>query len=67
MPFTRCRWPGFELVLRDGATIFHVRVENPRGVNRGVERALFDGQPFDPTILPRVHGGRTHEVRLTMG
>lgn len=60
-------WPGFELVLRDGATVLRVHVENPRGVSRGITRALFDGQPFDPPILPRVHDGRTHEVRLTMG
>jgi cyclic beta-1,2-glucan glucanotransferase len=60
-------WPGFELVLRDGATVFHVHVENPGGVSRGVARALFDGQPFDPARLPRVQDGRRHEVRLIMG
>jgi hypothetical protein len=36
-------------------------------VNRGVVRALLDGQPFEPPLLPRTHDGRTHEVRLTMG
>ena len=60
-------WPGFELVLRDGATVYRVHVENPRGVTRGVVRALLDGRPFDPPLLPRVHDGQTHEVRLTMG
>ena len=60
-------WPGFELVLRDGATVLHVHVENPGGASRGVARALFDGEPVDPARLPRVQDGRTHEVRLTMG
>jgi cyclic beta-1,2-glucan synthetase len=66
-PHIPAGWPGFELVLRDGATVVHVHVENPRGVNCGVARALFDGQPFDPPLLPRVQDGRTHEVRLTLG
>jgi cyclic beta-1,2-glucan synthetase len=66
-PHIPADWPGFELVLRDGATVFHVHVENPRGVNRGVVRALLDGQPFEPPLLPRTHDGRTHEVRLTLG
>jgi cyclic beta-1,2-glucan synthetase len=60
-------WPGFELVLRDGATTFRVHVENPRGVTRGIDRALLDGRPFDPPLLPRVHDGQIHEVRLTLG
>ena len=60
-------WPGFELALRDGATVFHVHVENPRGVNHGVAEASLDGQSFDPPLLPRVRDGRTHEVRLILG
>jgi hypothetical protein len=54
-------------MLRDGATVYHVHVENPRGVGCGVARALLDGEPFDPTTLPRVQDGGTHEVRLTLG
>jgi cyclic beta-1,2-glucan synthetase len=60
-------WREFELVVRDGPTVFHIHVDNPRGVNRGVAQTLFDGQPVDPPLLPRVQDGRTHEVRLTMG
>jgi cyclic beta-1,2-glucan synthetase len=60
-------WPGFEIVLRDGATVVHIEVENPHGVNRGVARALLDGQRIDPPILPRLQDGRSHELRLTMG
>jgi cyclic beta-1,2-glucan synthetase len=66
-PHIPAGWPRVELVLRDGATVMHVHVENPRGVNRGISQALFDGQPFDPPLLPRVHDGRAHEVRLTLG
>ena len=66
-PHIPAGWPGFELVLRDGSTVVHVHVKNSTGVGRGVARALFDGQPFDPPALPRVQDGRTHEVQLTLG
>jgi cyclic beta-1,2-glucan synthetase len=60
-------WPGFDVVVRDGLTVLHIRVENPRRVNSGVERMLFDGAPIDPPILPHPKDGRTHDVRVTMG
>jgi cyclic beta-1,2-glucan synthetase len=60
-------WPGFEVVLRDGATVVRIVVENPRGVNSGVERMLLAGEPIAPPILSRLKDGRTHEVRVTMG
>jgi hypothetical protein len=59
--------PGFEVILRGGATTVHVHVDNPRGVTRGVVGATLDGRPFDPPLLPRLADGRTHEVRLTLG
>jgi cyclic beta-1,2-glucan synthetase len=60
-------WPEFEVVVRDGLTVVHIRVENPRRVNSGVEQMLLDGEPIDPPILPRLSDGRPHEVRVTMG
>ncbi len=60
-------WTEFEVFVRDGLTVVHIRVENPRRVNSGVERMLLDGEPIDPPILPRLRDGRIHEVRVTMG
>jgi cyclic beta-1,2-glucan synthetase len=66
-PHIPASWPGFEVVLRDGATVVRIVVENPRGVSSGVERMLLDGEPIAPSMLPRLKDGRTHEVRVTMG
>jgi cyclic beta-1,2-glucan synthetase len=66
-PHIPASWPEFEVTLRDGTTVVRIHVENPRGVNSGVERMLVDGQPIAPPILPRLTDGRTHEVRVTMG
>jgi cyclic beta-1,2-glucan synthetase len=60
-------WPGFEIVLRHGATVVHIEVENPHGVTRGVAQAILDGERIDRAILPRLQDGRKHEFRLTMG
>jgi cyclic beta-1,2-glucan synthetase len=66
-PHIPARWPEVEVILRDGATTVRILVENPRGVNSGVERMLLDGQPIELSILPRLKDGRAHEVRITMG
>jgi cyclic beta-1,2-glucan synthetase len=66
-PHIPANWTGFDVALRDGTTVFHIRVENPRGVNSGIERMLLDGAPIAPPIVPRPKDGRTHELRVTMG
>jgi cyclic beta-1,2-glucan synthetase len=66
-PHIPAAWPGFEVVWHDGATIVRIQVDNPRGVNSGVERMLLDGERLEPPILPRLTDGRTHEVQVTMG
>ena len=37
------RWPGFDVRYRHGSATYRIRVENPRGVNRGVARITVDG------------------------
>jgi cyclic beta-1,2-glucan synthetase len=66
-PHIPASWPGFEVILRDGATVVRVVVENPRRVSSGVERMLLDGEPIVPPILPRLDDGGAHEVRVTLG
>jgi cyclic beta-1,2-glucan synthetase len=60
-------WPGFEAVVRDGATVFRVVVDNPRGAGHGIERALLDSEPIEPPIVLRLADGHAHEVRITLG
>jgi cyclic beta-1,2-glucan synthetase len=66
-PRVPASWPGFEIVLRDGATVVHIEVQNPHGVTRGVAQAFLDGERIDPAILPRLQDGRRHALRVTMG
>ena len=60
------RWPGFEMTYRHGRTVYRIRVENPRGVNRGVAHATLDDQRFDSMPIPLADDGREHTVVVTM-
>ncbi len=61
-------WPGFELTYRDSEATYSIRVENPRGVNRGVAWVELDGKRLESTrvALGDGNGHVAHEVRVMM-
>jgi cyclic beta-1,2-glucan synthetase len=59
-------WPSFSAEVRFGATTYAVKVENPRGVNRGVERVACDGAVVSRERVPITDDGRTHHVTVTL-
>lgn len=61
-------WPGFALTLRRGNASWHVMVESPSQVSRGVVAMSVDGQVLDPgTAIALADDGAGHEVRITLG
>jgi len=58
-------WPSFEMTLRHGGGTWRVRVDNPRGANRGVERVTLDGADVPGHAVPLAGGGE-HEVVVTL-
>lgn len=58
-------WPGFEATIREGRTIYRVKVENA-GASRGVSRVTLDGKPLDEARVPLVDDGREHEVMVAL-
>jgi cyclic beta-1,2-glucan synthetase len=56
------RWPHFSLSYRHGSSTYAIRVENPRGVNRGVDHVELDGVRLDGVLVPLYDDGRAHEV-----
>jgi cyclic beta-1,2-glucan synthetase len=59
-------WPGFTVRLTIGSTTWRIRVDNPRGANRGVERTSLDGSPVPDGRIALADDGREHEVVVTM-
>jgi cyclic beta-1,2-glucan synthetase len=60
-------WREFEITYRRGTTAYHIKVENPHGLCRGVASVDLDGvsQPADAILLS--NDGLPHEVRVVMG
>jgi len=60
-------WPRFEITYRRGPTAYHILVENPEGVERGVREVFLDDQPCAGDSLPLTNDGREHRVRVLLG
>jgi cyclic beta-1,2-glucan synthetase len=59
-------WRGFEATVRTPSALFHVVVENPDGVTRGIKRIEVDGAPIEGDIgMVEIEG--SHTVRVVMG
>src|SRR5438552_2787089 len=44
-------WPGFEITYRHRSATYLIRVENPRGVERGVAKVSLDGKDLEGSII----------------
>jgi cyclic beta-1,2-glucan synthetase len=60
-------WPAFTIHYRHFGTLYHIVVENPSGVNRGVEEVTLDGERLPGSEIPLLEDGGEHQVRVRMG
>jgi cellobiose phosphorylase len=60
-------WPGYKLTYQFGATRYQISVENPEGVNQGVQRVLLDGTMLTDNQIPLSKDGGQHEVQVLLG
>ena len=61
-------WPCYSIVFRYQSTAYRIRVENPKGVSRGIAMAELDGQPLHNSAnVPLVDDGGEHHVRVVLG
>jgi cyclic beta-1,2-glucan synthetase len=62
-------WPGFEIVFRHASARYHILVENPIRVSRGVAYIELDGKRLQPgeTHIVLADDDRTHDVRVVLG
>lgn len=60
-------WSGYSLSYRFGDSIYEICVNNPDGVERGVEAVLLDGRPAEGNEIPLVDDGGRHKVEVKMG
>jgi cyclic beta-1,2-glucan synthetase len=60
-------WRHFAIHYRFGLATYHVQVENPKGVECGVERMELDGKEESRSAITLVDDGKEHLVRVVMG
>ena len=59
-------WPTFGATLRPNGTVWRIRVDNPRGVNRGVQSVMLDGAVVEDGRVRLSEDGGEHVVIVTM-
>ncbi len=65
-PCIPAAWPGFEITYRHRSATYHIVVENPAKVERGVQSVTLDGAEQPNGVIPLAEEG-THEVRVVLG
>ena len=50
-----------------GETIFHIHVDNPAGVYRGITQVTLDGKLLPGSEIPLLGDGNDHLVEVLMG
>jgi cyclic beta-1,2-glucan synthetase len=60
-------WSGYALEYRHGETHYRIAVNNPKGVQRGVQRIDLDGEKLPTGEIPLLQDGGRHEIEVWMG
>ena len=58
---------GYTVTRRYRGATYHIRVENPHAVQKGVQSVTVNGAPIAGTLLPLAKAGEGVEVVVTMG
>jgi cellobiose phosphorylase len=66
-PSIPAHWSGFKLRRKFRGAVYEIEVENPEGINKGVQSVTVDGQAYSSNLLPVFTDGKTHLVKVVMG
>ena len=60
-------WDRFTVNRRFRNATYHIAVENPEHVCKGVKKVTVDGKEHPSSLIPPFRDGKTHEVHVVMG
>jgi cyclic beta-1,2-glucan synthetase len=60
-------WPGYKLTYQFDTTLYLISVENPDGVNQGVQRVVLDGKTLTDNRIPLSRDGEQHKLQVRLG
>jgi cyclic beta-1,2-glucan synthetase len=66
-PCIPANWPGYEITYRYRSARYRIVVENPQGVERGVQSVEVEGRSATDKRIELHDDGKTHQVRVILG
>ena len=66
-PCVPCGWRRFQVTLRLQDAEYRITVENPKGVNRGVQSVNLEGRVIEDRRVPLQPGSGAHAVLVVLG
>jgi cellobiose phosphorylase len=60
-------WKGFKVSRKFRGAEYHIEVQNPKGVSKGVKEIIVDGKSQASNLIPLFEDGEDHEVKVIMG
>ncbi len=59
-------WREYEIFYRRGSATYHLVIENPHGLNRGIPKIAIDGLQTDAVDIELVDDAKRHSIRITL-
>ena len=66
-PASPTRWQATPSPAVYRGAVYHIRVENPHAVQKGVQSVTVNGAPIAGTLLPLAKAGESVEVSVILG
>jgi cyclic beta-1,2-glucan synthetase len=60
-------WDGFEITYRHKKQTYHIKVQNPDHIQKGVRMVKLDGKPLDNGKIPLAEDKKDYEIIVIMG
>lgn len=60
-------WKGFTVTRKFRGATYHIEIQNPDGVSRGVKQLSVDGKVQTSNLIPVSKGGEIHHVQVVLG
>lgn len=66
-PSIPAHWPGYKVTRKFRNAWYHIEVQNPYRMNKGIQTMTIDGKIVSGNLIPAFNDGKTHLVTITMG
>lgn len=66
-PCIPTHWKGFTVTRKFRGATYHIEIQNPDGVSKGVKKLYVDGNEYDVNLIPAIGDGKEHRILVMLG